>query len=130
LIKSGIQLNPLAEVGFGTFVLGVGKNPPVLSIGARAAIGPYVVFLTSNYPDNSKLRSHNELKAAIQKRGRIILEDDVWIGARSVIFPGITLGKGCVVGAGSVVRSDVAPFQIVAGSPARCIREIKPFANN
>jgi len=47
-----------------------------------------------------------------------------WVGARSIILKGVTLGEGAVVGAGSVVTHDVAPYTIVAGNPARVIREI------
>lgn len=47
-----------------------------------------------------------------------------WIGARSIILKGVTIGEGAIVGAGSVVTKDVFPFTIVAGNPARTIREL------
>jgi acetyltransferase-like isoleucine patch superfamily enzyme len=47
--------------------------------------------------------------------------DNVWVGRRSIIYPGVTLGEGCVVSAGSVVVSDVPPYTVVAGNPARTI---------
>jgi acetyltransferase-like isoleucine patch superfamily enzyme len=50
--------------------------------------------------------------------------DDVWIGCMSVILRGVTLGKGAIVGAGSVVTENVPPWSIVAGNPARIIREL------
>ncbi len=53
--------------------------------------------------------------------GRIVIEDDVWIGANCTITQGVTLGRGCIVGAGSVVTRDVTPFSIVGGVPARTI---------
>jgi acetyltransferase-like isoleucine patch superfamily enzyme len=49
----------------------------------------------------------------------IVIEDNVWVGAGSVIGPGVTLGEGSVVAARSVVQSSVAPYTIVAGNPAR-----------
>lgn len=49
-----------------------------------------------------------------------------WLGARSIILKGVTIGEGAVVGAGSVVTHDVPPYTIVAGNPARVIREIPP----
>ena len=52
------------------------------------------------------------------------IENKAWIGFRSIILPGITIGEGSIVGAGSVVTRDVAPWTIVAGNPARFIREI------
>lgn len=57
----------------------------------------------------------------------IVIEDDCWIGVNSVIMPGIKIGKGAVVGAGSVVTKDVAPYSVVAGAPAKIIRKRLEF---
>jgi acetyltransferase-like isoleucine patch superfamily enzyme len=54
----------------------------------------------------------------------ITISDKVWIGFNVIILKGVTIGEGAIVGAGSVVASDVAPYTIVAGNPARLIREI------
>ena len=51
---------------------------------------------------------------------------DAWIGCLVVILKGVTIGEGAVVGAGSVVSNDVPPFTIVAGNPARVVRELGP----
>jgi lipopolysaccharide O-acetyltransferase len=53
---------------------------------------------------------------------KITIEDSVWIGEKAIILKGVTLGKGAIIGGGSVVTRDVAPFTIVAGVPARKIR--------
>lgn len=50
-----------------------------------------------------------------------IIEHDVWLGSNAIIMPDVTLGTGCVVGAGAVVTKDVAPFEIVAGVPAKSL---------
>jgi len=52
----------------------------------------------------------------------VCIEDDVWIGSRVILLPGVRIGKGSIVGAGSVVTRDVEPYAIVAGNPARKIR--------
>lgn len=52
--------------------------------------------------------------------------DKVWIGFGAAILPGVTIGEGAVVGAGSVVTKDVKPWTVVAGNPARIIRELEP----
>jgi acetyltransferase-like isoleucine patch superfamily enzyme len=52
-----------------------------------------------------------------------VIEDHVWIGARAIISPGVRIGEGAVIGAGSVVTRDVEPYTIVAGNPARFIKE-------
>jgi maltose O-acetyltransferase len=49
----------------------------------------------------------------------VVIEDDAWIGSGAVIMPGVTLGRGCVVGAAAVVTRDVPPYAIVTGIPAR-----------
>ena len=54
----------------------------------------------------------------------VIVEDDVLIGANAVVLEGVTIGKGAVVAAGAVVTQDVAPFTVVAGTPARKIKDI------
>ena len=51
----------------------------------------------------------------------VVVEEDVWVGARSVLLSGVTVGRGCIVGAGSVVRSNVPPYAIVAGNPAKVV---------
>jgi acetyltransferase-like isoleucine patch superfamily enzyme len=53
----------------------------------------------------------------------VVVEDHVWIGARAIILPGVTLGEGCVIGAGAVVTKDVPPYTIAVGNPARVVRE-------
>ena len=59
------------------------------------------------------------------KQGAITIEDDVWIGASAIVLTGVTIGKGSVVAAGSVVTKDVEPYSIVAGNPARFIKSRK-----
>jgi acetyltransferase-like isoleucine patch superfamily enzyme len=53
------------------------------------------------------------------------IDDDAWIGCSVVILPGVTVGRGAIVGAGSVVTSDVPPFSLVAGNPARVVRDLR-----
>lgn len=52
----------------------------------------------------------------------IAIEDDVWIGANCVILPGVTIGRGAVIGAGSVVTKNVPPYSVFAGNPARYLK--------
>ena len=58
--------------------------------------------------------------------GEIIVEDDCWIGANSVITAGVTIGRHSVVAGGSVVTKNVPPYTVVAGNPARPIRQYRP----
>lgn len=56
---------------------------------------------------------------------KVIIENDVWIGARVIINPGVHISNGCIIGAGSVVTKDVAPYEIIGGVPAKLIRKRK-----
>jgi acetyltransferase-like isoleucine patch superfamily enzyme len=57
-----------------------------------------------------------------------VIEADAWLGAGCVILPGVRIGQGAVVGANSVVAADVPPLHVVAGQPARTVRELTPEA--
>ncbi|GAB3333803.1 hypothetical protein GCM10027299_41660 [Larkinella ripae] len=57
------------------------------------------------------------------KSSAITIEEDVWIGSRSIILPGVRIGKGSVIGAGSVVNKHIPPMQIWAGVPAKYIKD-------
>lgn len=57
---------------------------------------------------------------------RVVLEDDVWVGFNAILLKGVHLGKGCVVGAGSVVTRSFPSFSLLVGNPARLIRTVRP----
>jgi maltose O-acetyltransferase len=88
-------------------------------IGAHCHIGPYTMML-----DNDYHRIEPERRLERPPSNPIILGDNVWIGARVIIMSGVTVGQDSCVGAGSVVTSDVAPRTLVAGVPARFIRDL------
>lgn len=89
-----------------------------ITIGNEVYIGPKVNLITLNHDPNPDNRSATY--------GRpIVIEDKVWIGINSTILPGVTVGQGAIVGAGSVVTKDVAPNTIVGGNPARFIKNIE-----
>lgn len=88
-----------------------------VAIGDRVSISAYARILSASHdPDTTNF-------AYVVKP--VSIGDYVWIGTGAMVLPGVTLGKGCVVAAGSVVTHSVAPFDIVAGNPARKIGERK-----
>ena len=89
-----------------------------IEIGNDVFIGPKVNLITINHDENPDNRS------ATYGR-RIVIEDKVWIGINSTILPGVRIGYGAIVGAGSVVTKNVEPMTIVAGNPARVIKKIE-----
>ena len=90
-----------------------------LTIGDRVSIAAGVIIILSSHSNNS-----NVSKQVSSRGDYVIIEEDAWIGAGSIIMNGVTIGKGAVVGCGSVVTSDVAPHTVVAGNPAKVIRTI------
>lgn len=61
-----------------------------------------------------------------KKRTPVIIEDNVWVGACSTILPGVTIGRCSVVAAGSLVNKDVPPYTVVAGVPAKVVKQLDP----
>ena len=94
-----------------------------LTIGDRVSIAPRVTLVTSSHPNLSRIREF-----APVSQGPIVIEDDAWLGAGCVVLPGVRIGRGAVVGANSVVSQDVPPLHVVAGQPARTVRELAPGA--
>jgi acetyltransferase-like isoleucine patch superfamily enzyme len=92
-----------------------------ISIGDRVSIAPRVTLVTSSHPNHSRIRGF-----APVSQGPIVIEDDAWLGAGCVILPDVRIGAGAVVGANSVVVGDVPPLHVVAGQPARTVRELIP----
>ena len=87
-----------------------------VSIGKNCLIGDCVVIQDSNY--------HEIDEGAGVKTKAVIIGDNVWIGRNSIILPGVEIGDHSVVGAGSIVTNSVPPRSLVAGNPARVLREI------
>jgi acetyltransferase-like isoleucine patch superfamily enzyme len=97
----------------------------------NTVIGPVQIGNDVNFAQNVTITglNHNflDVNIVISKQGvstnRVIIDDDVWIGANSVILPGVSIGKHSVVAAGSVVTRPVPAFSICAGNPARVIKQ-------
>lgn len=94
----------------------IGSSGSKIILGNNVLIGPNVVLRAADH-------SYFETDKPIRQQGHvgapIIIDDDVWIGANTVILKGVHVKKGAVVGAGSVVVRDVDAFSVVAGSPAK-----------
>lgn len=89
-----------------------------ITLGEGVFIAPKVNLITINHDPNPDNRSATY--------GRpIVIEDKVWIGINSTILPGVTIGYGSIVGANSVVTRSVPPMTVVAGNPAKVIKEIR-----
>ena len=96
---------------------GIGVNCEIchgLTLGKNVMMGPECLFYSTNHkfnPETRRFEGYTDIHP-------IVIEDDVWIGRRAIIMGGVTIGKGAVIGAGSVVTKDVPPYCVAAGNPA------------
>lgn len=91
-----------------------------VNIGDNVFIGPNTTICTIVHAENASERNQGIMRAA-----PITIGSDVWIAASVTVLPGVTIGDGAIIGAGSVVTRDVAAHTLVAGNPARLIRETR-----
>jgi acetyltransferase-like isoleucine patch superfamily enzyme len=87
----------------------------LVKIGNRCQIGNYSLLMDNDYHQIGE-------KTMLGHSRPIILEDDVWLGARVIILKGVTIGQGAVIGAGSVVTRDIPPRSVAVGQPARVVK--------
>jgi len=128
LARQGAQIHETAEIGF-VKIDGAKKNLTIgsfsfigraeLALHEKITIGNYVcindgaILLTASHGLQDPLWKH--------KKNPIIVHDYAWIATNAIILPGVTIGRGAVVGAGAVVSKNVEPYAIVAGNPAKPI---------
>lgn len=117
LPKSGISIGRDCLIGEYCVIRGQGG----VQIGDRVYTSPFTQIIAVNHVFDDPTRPF--IDQGITAEG-IVIEDDVWLGAGAVITDGVRVGQGAVVAAGAVVTKDVPPHTIVAGVPARPIREI------
>ena len=110
----GIRLGDRSDIGMDALVIGP------LEVGADVMMGPRCVLLASSHDTRSTDRPMNQ-QGFLDDRV-IVIEDNVWIGAGTTVLPGVRIGTGSIVGAGSVVTRDIPPWRVAVGSPARVVR--------
>jgi acetyltransferase-like isoleucine patch superfamily enzyme len=91
----------------------------LVTIGRHCLLGHYSFILDNNEHD---LRQHRMLPPSEP----VVIEDHVWIGSRVCILPGVRVGHHSAVGAGSIVTTDIPPYCLAVGNPARVVRGIEP----
>jgi maltose O-acetyltransferase len=125
---TNVNIEHGAYFGSGRFIeigdnSGIGVNcrvPANIRIGNDVMMGPDVLIIGRNHRFTDvntpmRLQGYNDAPP-------VVIEDDVWLGTRVIILPGVKIGRGAIIGAGAIVSKDVPPFAICAGNPARVIR--------
>ena len=112
-----IELGSNSGIGIRAQIFGTEEGEII--IGDNVMMAPDVVILAAEH-------NHSDVNTPMIQQGmyfsKVVIEDDVWIGIRSIILSGVTIGKGAIVGAGAVVTKDVPPYSIVVGVPAKVIK--------
>lgn len=113
-LGNDVYIGPRATFNSAISTIRIGNKvlfgPEVMIMGGDHrfdVLGKYIYDVTEKLPDNDK---------------DVVIEDDVWIGARVVILKGVTIGRGSVVGAGSVVTRSLPPYSVAVGNPAKVVR--------
>lgn len=122
-------INPPFHCDYGHHIQ-VGKNffanynctfldVAAITFGDNCLLGPSVSIYTAGHPVHPVSR-----RSAYEYGIPVTIGNDVWLGGGTIVCPGVTIGDGCVIGAGSVVTRDIPPYTIAAGNPCRVIRAI------
>ena len=128
--KSGknINISKGARFGNGQFLF-IGNNssiglnckvPNNIKIGENVMMGPNVMIFGSNHA--SERTDIPMIQQGYKKYPPVTIEDDVWVGANSIILPGVVIKKGSIVAAGAVVTKSFPEFSIIGGNPAKIIK--------
>jgi acetyltransferase-like isoleucine patch superfamily enzyme len=110
-----LEIGPGAFINYGCSIAAT----KLVQIGPCCNIGTYVIMM-----DNDFHRLEPEHRNEYPESAPIILEKNVWLGARVIVLRGVTIGTGSVIGAGSVVTRDIPPRTLAAGVPAKVIRHL------
>jgi acetyltransferase-like isoleucine patch superfamily enzyme len=117
-IGEGLTMGDNSNIGPYNYIGCSGK----ITIGNNVMLAPRVSIYAENHVfDHLDILIRDQ---GVEKK-EVIIEDDCWIAANSILLAGVTIGKGSVVAAGSVVTENVPPYSVVAGVPAKWIKSRK-----
>ena len=113
-LTSKVSIDNESGIGINSIIHG-----PVY-IGKNVMIGPEFVVLTRNH-------NFERIDIPMQHQGEtnakaVYIGDDVWVGYRVIVLPGVHIGNGCIIGAGAVVSRDIPDYAVAAGVPAHVIK--------
>lgn len=132
-VRRKYWLETCVELGEGSYL-----NPSVtvaddyhskevlVKIGRNCSISPGVVFVAMSQHNNSKVLRESGLVQRYEKRAPIVVGDDVWIGANTVVLPGVNIGSCSIIGANSLVNSTIPPYSLAYGTPAKVKGNLNP----
>lgn len=97
-------------------------------IGSNVSIAPNVTCVTDSCANNGdEINGFRYVAERLTKKGDVVIEDEVWIGAGAILLPGVTIGRCAVIGAGCVMSKDADPYGIYAGVPGKKIGDVRQW---
>ena len=97
-----------------------------IMIGNNVLTGPRVLITDNAHGDSLfKLLDTAPTERFLYSKGKVVIEDNVWIAEGAMIMPGVRIGKGSIIAANSVVTKDIPPYSVAAGTPAKIIKTMK-----
>ena len=115
----GTKVGKKSHIARGAFL--DERNPELIEIGKGVAITSGVMILC-HQRDLSDYKIGMYAMHCPFKEGKVIIKDGAHIGIGAIIMPGVTIGEGAVIGAGAVVTSDIPPYSVAVGMPAKVIK--------
>jgi maltose O-acetyltransferase len=97
----------------------------LIKIGDRVSIASDVTIIAVTNPNNSFLSGIPYVRDHLIKSDIVTIKEDVWIGSRAIVFPGVTIGEMSIIGSSALVTKDVPPYSVVKGIPAKVVRKIE-----
>ncbi len=114
-VGAGVRMGNNSSVDAYSFIGASG----LVEIGTNVIMGQHVSFHAESH---NYERTDISIKQQGTRRQGIVIEDDCWVGSNVVFLDGSHVGRGCVIGAGSVVRGEISPYSVAAGVPARVLK--------
>ena len=118
-IQTNVLISPHVEIGNDVEINENVRIRANVKIGNNVLIAPNAQLISINH-EYADLTI--PIKNQGEKRGKIEIDDDVWIGTAAIILPNVKVSKGAIIGAGAVVTKDVPEYAIVGGNPAKIIK--------
>lgn len=119
-IQRKVKYSPTVIIGDNT---GIGANSIIqgpTTIGNYVMMAPEILIFTTNH-QTSDILTPMKLQGDTEPR-EVKIGDDVWIGQRAIILPGVTIGNGAIIASGAVVTKDVSDYSVVGGNPAKVLK--------
>lgn len=120
-LNSSIIIGDDCSIGDFSHITAIDK----IIIGDNVLTGKNVLITDNAHGKSSMFElDQSPLERSLYSKGPVIIEDNVWIGEKASILPGVHIGKGSIIGANSVVTKSFEPYSLIAGNPARLIKKM------